>query len=65
MHNHEVLLIIFVFSILLNFLFKKITFLCDRKIHSKHKNFIENYENETSPKMKHLENYEIIVNHGF
>ena len=41
MHNHEVLLIIFVFSILLNFLFKKITFLCDRKIHSQHKNFIE------------------------
>ena len=42
MNNHEVLLIIFVFSILLNFLFKKITFLCDRKIHSEHKNFIEN-----------------------
>ena len=41
MNNYEVLLIIFVFSILLNFLFKKITFLCDRKIHSKHKNFIE------------------------
>ena len=41
MNNHEILLIIFVFSILLNFLFKKITFLCDRKIHSEHKNFIE------------------------
>ena len=41
MNNHEVLLVIFVFSILLNFLFKKITFLCDRKIHSQHKNFIE------------------------
>lgn len=41
MNNHEILLIIFVFSILLNFLFKKITFLCDRKIHSQHKNFIE------------------------
>ena len=41
MNNYEVLLIIFVFSILLNFLFKKITFLCDRKIHSEHKNFIE------------------------
>ena len=41
MNNYEVLLIIFVFSILLNFLFKKITFLCDRKIHSQHKNFIE------------------------